>query len=329
MQIGIIGSGVMAGEHAVAWSTTGHDVVAIHSDDAASGRRLARSCGANFCSSVADLIEAAQVVIVCTPTDTHLGFISLAARAGRDVITEKPLARTSVDAITAVARCEAAGVRLLVAHVVRFYPDYRLVRDEVVQGSVGRIAMVRLKRCSGPPSRTWYREEARSGGIALDLMVHDFDYARWIAGDVVAVFAQSARLRAADHEPVDHVLAVLTHDSGAISHVEGSWGYPDGPLLTSISVDGDRGAMAVDSGASQPLRVIRADRPDAIAVPTTTLDESPFVTQVRHFGDILSGSQEPVITARDAAAAVGISEAVIASMVAGRPRPVPVTGASI
>ena len=88
----------------------------------------------------------------------------------------------------------------------------------------------------------------------MDLMIHDFDYARWVAGEVTTVYAKSILSRRPD-AGVDHGLAILTHASGAISHVEGSWAYPPPTFRTAFEIACERGLLAHDSAATAPITV--------------------------------------------------------------------------
>ncbi len=128
--------------------------------------------------------------------------------AGKHILCEKPLGRTLAQAQEMTAACEAAGVKLMVAHVVRFFPDYAQARRRVMAGEIGRPAVIRLSRESFQPKKAadnWFVDDAKSGGMVLDLMIHDLDYARWVAGPVTQVFAKSTGT---------HALAILTHAAG-------------------------------------------------------------------------------------------------------------------
>ncbi len=151
------------------------------------------------------------------------------------------------------------------------------------------------------------------------MMIHDFDYARWITGEVERVYAQGVRVRSGEDGPFDHVQATLTHESGAISHVEGSWAYPRGMFQTSFEISGDRGFIAHDSESTRPLRVIRdEDEADTVKLPHVALIEEPWTTEIRHFARVLSGEVDPIISALDAGRAVAVAEAVRLSVAGGR-----------
>ena len=103
--------------------------------------------------------------------------------------------------------------------------------------------MVRLTRGTFRPKKAvdnWFVDFEKSGGIMLDLMVHDLDYARWIAGEVESVFAKSISSAHPDAS-LDYGLAILKHRNGTISHIEGSWAYPP-PLFRTRGMNTPAGA---------------------------------------------------------------------------------------
>ena len=119
-----------------------------------------------------------------------------AAHVGKHVLCEKPVALRQEDAEAMIQACDGAGVRFFVCMVVRFFPQYRLAKDLVNKGRIGNLAVLRLKRVSYSPRKkveNWYIDETRSGGMIVDLMIHDFDFARWLGGDVERVFARRNR----------------------------------------------------------------------------------------------------------------------------------------
>lgn len=325
MRVGILGAGFMGATHAEAWARIdGVDVVGVTSgaDDGADD--LAAQVGARAFDDVDELLDAVDVIDICAPTDVHLELVQRGAAAGVDVICEKPLGLTPADAETAIRACEDAGVRLLVAHVVRFFPQYVAARRQVVSGAVGEPAVLRLRRLTYQPKKpagNWFVDEQRSGGLVFDLMIHDLDVARWFAGDVTSVHARG--IRAADPDaPFDQVSALLRHRRGALSYVEGSWAQPVGVFRTAFEIAGTDGFVGTDSDLDAPVRTqLRRTSSDASDVPSAAgspLLESPYETQLRHFRDVLRGDVEPQVTAADAAAAVRLAAAVATSLRTGR-----------
>lgn len=315
LRVGLVGAGNMAATHAAGWLAAGDRVSHILKSGSTRAATLAGELDAELCEDYDSLLEDVDVVDICSPTDTHLSYIKAAAAAGVAIVCEKPLARTAAAAHEAVAVCESAGVPLLVAHVVRFFPEYAGARDRVVAGDLGDVATIRLDRSTYFPMRegSWFSDHERSGGVVLDLLIHDVDYARWVAGDVERVYARLAQPPGSG----GHVVATLRHTGGALSHVQGSWAFPEGSFRTSLEVAGSAGLLTLH--ASEPFVSLAQEAGEVADVPQppSTLAESPYATQMRHFSDVLQGSTEPIVTAADGAAAVEICEAVARSIVTG------------
>ncbi len=323
VRVAIIGTGFMGKIHAEAWSQTDARLVAFVGKKGADGQRLADTNGVRFATTLEAVASDIDVLDICTPTHLHLEHCLRAAAAAKHVICEKPLALTVTDSQRMIQACRVAGVRLLVAHVLRFFPEYRLAREIAARGDIGEPAVLRLSRCTFRPRKpdNWYVDPARSGGMMLDLMVHDFDYARWVAGDVVRVFAKAAQTSSSPGG-IDHALAILTHRRGAISHLEGSWAYPPPMFLTRLEIAGAAGLIEYTSPSTAAIEMhLRSENGPSqeVALPTSPLRESPYTTQLRAFHEALVQGTEPPVRAEDGAAAVQIARAAIESVRRGTP----------
>ncbi len=325
LKVGIVGSGNMGTVHAAAWSQTPVELAGIRSLHDERAKRLADRYFVRTFDSLEDLIDHSDVLDICTPTDLHHQMALQAARAGKHIVCEKPLARTVAQAKEMVEACRKAGVRLLVAHVVRFFPQYAQAKAAVDRGDIGQVAVVRLTRCAFQPKLAvdnWFLNPARSGGMMLDLMIHDFDYARWVAGEVESVYARSVR-SADPNAPEDYALAILRHRSGAISNVEGGWAYPPPMFRTALEIAGDAGLIEHPADSSAPLSIhlksSGADDSAELGLPLSPLAEDPYTTQIRHFHDVLTGrTQQARVEAEDGLIAVQIALAAVESARSGR-----------
>lgn len=332
LKIGLIGSGFMGAIHAAGWLRLRDaglpvELVGCCSIDSTTATRLAERQGIALYDDLDALIAASDVIDVCSPTYLHFEHASRAALAGRHVVSEKPLARTAEDAAALVDLCERQGVTLLVGHVVRFFPEYVAAKGIVERGEIGDVAITRLTRCSFKPQAdnpaSWFHDPALSGGMMLDLMIHDFDYARWVGGEVTRVFAQ--HVGAHPGPGGDYALVTLRHASGALSHVEGGWAYPKPMFRTALEIAGSDGLIEFPAGRANPVSVYLHQRAGgdapAIAVPGSPLlpEDDPYMVEIRHFYDVLTGAAEPRVTARDGLAAVRIALAAIESAESGRP----------
>ena len=323
MKIGIVGTGSMGTTHAEAWAETGAEIAGFVSETVEAAGELAAAYGVRVYPTLGAMLTDVDVVDICTPTHLHYEMVLQAAAAGKDIICEKPLARTEEQALEMVRATGAAGVRLLVAHVVRFFPEYAQARELVAAGKIGRPAVIRLSRGSYRPKKpigNWFLDEAKSGGILMDLMIHDFDYARWVAGEVESVYAR----RVSENDPeasVDYGLAILRHRNGALTHVAGAWAYPPPTFRTALEIAGDQGLIQFDSESSAPitslLRAVDGEAPD-VAIPASPLSESPYTTEIKAFYRALRDGTPAPVSAADGLAAVQIAAAAIESAQSGR-----------
>lgn len=321
-RVGIVGAGFMGTTHAEAWAGTDAELVAVIADRDTPPEVLADRYGARAHTDLEAFLADVDVVDVCAPTHLHADLAIAAMRADRHVVCEKPLARTPDQAEAMLAAARAAGVQLLVAHVVRFFPEYAAVKAAVDRGTVGTPAVLRLGRSTFRPRKAadnWFVDEEKSGGLVFDLMVHDIDIARWIAGDVVSVLARSVQ-GARPGADGDHAVAILRHADGALTHLEASWAHPPPTFRTRGEVAGDAGVLSWDSDRTDPVRPLLRTRAAGGDIPraASTSAESPYTTQIRHLLAVLRGEAEPVVTADDGLAAVRVAAAAATSIRTGR-----------
>lgn len=322
LRVGIVGAGLMGTLHAAGWAKTPACLEAIYSDYPDKVRQLADNCGTRAVDSLEALVEAVDIVDICTPTHLHYEMAMQAAAAGKHVVCEKPLARTPQQTEEMIAVCEREGVKLLVGHVVRFFPEYAQAKAIVDRGEIGQVGVVRLRRVSARPTWSqdnWLMDEEKSGGMILDLMIHDFDYARWVAGEVESVFAKSAKSSQPDLQ-TDYALTILHHKNGALSNIEGGWAYPSGMFRTALEIAGDGSLIEHPSESSIPLGVyLKRDASGAgPRVPTSPLIENPYITEIKHFYDVIANHAHPRVTAADGMAALRIALAAIESVQTGQ-----------
>jgi predicted dehydrogenase len=326
MRVGVIGAGAMGRTHAVALSRIdGVDVATIGAREVpAAAHELARELGADLLPSAEAVIARPDIdaVVVATPTDTHLEIVRAAAQAGKHIICEKPLARTLEDGEALLDAVRRAGVKLAVGHVVRYFPEYALARDMIVRGEIGTPGVARMTRGAGFPSvaSNWYGDLARSGGVVLDMMIHDFDWARWAFGPVERL--QARGLAYAGRDRKDMAMAVLRFASGAIGYVEGSWAWPGG-FRTTLEVSGSGGLLRHDSRRTAALAFelfpAEAGARAGVAVPSGGLHEDPYATQMRDFAQWLMGGAAPRSSGEDALEALRIGLAALESIRTGKP----------
>lgn len=324
-RIGIVGAGNIGRWHAKRWQQLPVDLVGYHDLSPEATAKAAEECGGRPFDSLEALIEAVDVIDVCTPTPHHKTPVLLGASAGRDIVCEKPLARHLHDAAEMVAACEATGSRLFVAQVVRFFRQFAQAKAAIDRGEIGRPGVLRSVRGGSAPQAglSWFADFDQSGGCMMDLGVHDIDFARWCLGDVERVFARG--LAFAETWPQDHALVVLRFKSGAIGHVEASWAYPPGGFHTRFEIAGERGLIEYDSGQPAPLtvRLRSTDVPQSSSLPQSHSPsaywDDPYYLELQHFLNCLETGERFLVSPHDGLEAVRVALAAIESMRSGNP----------
>ncbi len=229
LRVGVIGAGLIAGEHVSAYAATpGVQLVAVADPVAGKAERLAASVGAAVVPDLDGVLDAGvDIVSVCTPPTSHAELTIEALRADAHVLCEKPIARTLEDARRIVEASRLASGILMVGHVSRFEPDHRQAKDVVDSGHLGAVQMASHSMTTSVPGWSqdgWLTDVAESGGPLVDLAVHSFDYLAWATGSQpVRVHAVGADTAAG---PATYVLTTVRYASGAIGLVETSWAHP-------------------------------------------------------------------------------------------------------
>src|SRR5919108_3251884 len=142
MKVGIVGAGFMGTTHAAGWADTPATIVGFTAETSREADGLAKRYGAQVYASLDEMLPEVDVVDICSPTHLHHEMALNAAAAGKHIICEKPLARTTRQAQEIVNACRQAGVQLLVAHVVRFFPEYALAHAAVMEGQIGKPGVI-------------------------------------------------------------------------------------------------------------------------------------------------------------------------------------------
>jgi myo-inositol 2-dehydrogenase/D-chiro-inositol 1-dehydrogenase len=314
-RVGLVGAGAISTCHLPHLLRLGADVL-VYAEAGADA--LVRRYGGTAVGSLDQLLDEVEIVDVATPTHTHHSITRQALERGLDVISEKPLARTDAEAADLLDLAKRMGCKLYPAHVVRYFPAYARLHEAVRSGMLGELAVLRFHRAGAFPARSaWFADPALSGGVILDQMIHDLDIARWLAGEVTTV---SATVNRRGEGPVEAAHVLLSHASGAITHVAGVWGPAHLRFTTGYYVAGTGGVLEHDSAAEQGYV---ADLPQAVAggepVPDTDPAEDPYFLVLEDLMGAVRNGSPARVTAADGAEAVRIGNAAILSAQSGQP----------
>ncbi|OIB00500.1 oxidoreductase [Paenibacillus sp. LC231] len=324
MNIAILGCGTMgtAYAHNLA-KMPGVTVTGVVDINAGRAERAAALTGAKAYTDVESLFEQKdlETVAVCLPTYLHKPFVLKLAERGLHVICEKPAALTLEDALEMKAACEKHGVRLFIGHVVRFFPNYHDAYRQANSGSIGTPKMAHFKRYGSYPQGMdgWYNDPGKSGGVIMDLLIHDIDFACWLFGEVESVYASTVKR---DEPEMEYAQLTLHFKNKAIASLTGYWGY-SGPFTTQFEISGNQGIIRFDSNQVQSLdiKLVNAEAGEgaAVQVPSSPSLYDPYYYEVQHFIECIRNGSEPLVSIKDACYAVEIAQAAEQSAQTGQP----------
>jgi myo-inositol 2-dehydrogenase / D-chiro-inositol 1-dehydrogenase len=245
--------------------------------------------------TVAELLEARGIdgVLIAAPSDRHVEIVSLVASSGFPILCEKPCGLSSGENRLAAQAVERHGVPFQVAYWRRYVPALQRLRDRIRAGELGDIHLYASSQWDGQPPAAAFR--AHSGGIFIDMGVHEFDQVRWLSGEefgeIAAVSSPSSAAPGAESD-VDSAQALATMSGGASAFVSLGRHYPGGDIAR-IEVFGTRDAVRCEF----------LDPKDGERVQLAAL-----VAQAEAFASFAAGGPPTGATAADAAAALVAAE---------------------
>lgn len=249
-----------------------------------------------------------DLVDICSPTLAHADQSLRALAAGKHVLCEKPVARTSQEARRVAEAARESGRCYMPAMCLRFWPEWAWLKEAVQSGRYGRVLAARFRRVAQPPG--WghghFHDGKKSGGALLDLHIHDVDFVHHCFGMPTRVSAQGySKFSGA----IDHVVAQYEVESGAIVHAEGSWAMAPGFGFSMSYTVNFEGATADYDGAraGQTLRVFQEGR--ETQVPELGGPDG-YAGELHHIVEaIRTGGAPTVVTPEDGYRSIRICEA--------------------
>lgn len=262
-----------------------------------------------------------DAVIICSSTDTHAQLIEDAAAAKKHIFCEKPIALDLAKIDHALAAVQQAGVKLQIGFNRRFDPSFKRVRESITSGQIGTPHILRItSRDPAPPPIAYVKV---SGGIFLDMTIHDFDMARFLLGDVTEVYAVGNVLvdpeigKAGD---VDTAVITLRFANGALGMIDNSrkavYGYDQ-----RAEVFGSGGVAIANN--KTPDTVVQSDAVGVhSAKPLHFFIEryaDAYVAEMQEFVRCVIEDKTPSVTGMDGRAPVVIGYAALKSAKENRP----------
>jgi predicted dehydrogenase len=227
------------------------------------------------------------------------------------------LARTVAEAEGIVETAALVGAQVAVGHVVRYFPEYAAARQAVIEGGLGRVQTARLQRLNAGPadSGAWYADFARSGGVLLDMAIHDIDWCLWTFGPAERVYCRVAGT------PGREVASItVRHRSGAIAYIDSSW--REAGFSTALEITGTEGLYQVGGSGAAGFSALHGDlSPRSYLPPSADMPivDDPYVLELAAAIQWFRGGAAPLASLAEACEAMRVVEAAQLSLSTGQP----------
>lgn len=249
-----------------------------------------------------------DLVDICLPTMAHKDVSIAALKAGKNVVCEKPLARTYAQTQEMLKVAEESGKILMPAQVVRFWPEWAFLKRIIADGRYGKVVAARFRRVSEAPG--WgvssFLKGKESGGALYDLHVHDLDYVLYCFGMPKAVYARGATFASG---AIDHVMANYIYENGPVVTAEGSWAMVKGfGFCAGFTVNFEKATVEMDtSRGADALKVYETGQPALVIRPE---GDEGYTAELRHVAEAVAKGEKPtIVTAQDGSNALRVCEA--------------------
>lgn len=310
-RIGIVGAGKLSQVHLRHLARIPEVSVTVFDRNLERSQEIAKLHNTGIATTFDELLEKSDAIDIITPNFVHAEYALKAIAAGKHTFIEKPIEVSYAAAKPILEASEKANVVVTVGHVLRYFSMYRKAHDTVKSGQLGKPAAVRMTRTGLMPGgvNNWFGDHDLSGGVFIDLAVHDFDWLLWTLGPAKCVFAKS--VGATTGEGKDYGLATVEFENGALAHVEASWMETEAGR-TAFEVCGSEGMLEYDSRNVATLR--QGNGLEQHHLP----DDDPFYLQLLNFVKASKGESAQTITVREACEALRLAEAALTSAKTGQ-----------
>jgi myo-inositol 2-dehydrogenase/D-chiro-inositol 1-dehydrogenase len=327
LKLGVIGAGRIGKVHTatLVQNVPQAEVVAIADTNAESASEVAGNFGIkSVFTSYMDVINHPEVeaIAICSPTDTHARYIVDAAKAGKHIFCEKPVDLSLEIIKGAIEAVEKAGVKLMVGFNRRFDPNFLKIKQLVDEGKIGDPHILKITSRDPAPPPAHY--SASSGGMFLDMTIHDFDMARYITGsEVTEVYAKTAVLvdpeigKAGD---IDTAVVTLSFANGAIGVIDNSrkavYGYDQ-----RVEIFGSKGMVYADNNFPENHRYFTSDGVHGSLPLNFFMDRylEAYANEMKIFCDAVLNDKELPVSGTDGLMSVAIALAAKKSYQENRP----------
>lgn len=245
--IGLLGAGFMGNAHIGGYrrnGATNGKYTAVCDNNREKCDAFAKAHDVKAYYDLDDMLSrgSIDVVDICLPSHLHVDFSIKVARAKKHILLEKPVAFTMEGAERIFAATHENGVRIMVAQVIRFWPEYQRIREIIASGELGDIVTVYAARLGQMPTwGDWYKDPKISGETLFNLTIHDIDYLHYLFGKPQSVYSAGTKDKMDNY---NDVMNIFRFKNGANAIVDGSLSMTPGyPFTMHIRVLGTKGTV--------------------------------------------------------------------------------------
>jgi len=311
------------------------EVVAVYARNAEKAKDFAAKHHIGKWYNDVDLLineSGCEIVDICLPNFLHADACIKAAKAGKHIIIEKPLAVTLEEADAMIDACKKAGVKLMYAEELCFAPKYERVRHLVKEGAVGEVYMLKQsEKHSGPHTDWFYDVNLAGGGVLMDMGCHAMEWFRWMLGNAKAksVYASMSTVYHKERtKGEDNSIVIIEFENGVTAVAENSWAKHGG-MDDRSEVHGTGGVIYADlfmgnsaisySKHGYGYAMEKADT--TVGWSFTVFEEAfnqGYPHELQHFVDCVRNNKEPLVTGEDGRVVLEILYAAYASAGQGK-----------
>lgn len=314
MKVGIAGFGVMGRTHFQTWRAQSRaNVTAVCEADP---NVLANSTAAGNLEQQSGKVDLTGIdvyddfdrmlaeagldaVSITLPTHLHPAFTIKALEAGLHVLCEKPMALNTNACDDMIAAAGRSGKILMIAQCIRFWPAYAWAKAAIEDGLFGRVLAASFDRLGTAPGwskDSWFSDPGKSGGVTLDLHIHDIDFIQYLFGLPGTIRATGARF---ENGMLGHIVSSCVYNDNKVVTATASWMMtPSCGFSMGFRIALEKATLVFASGDDPPLRVYPAEgesyTPDDLAAG------DGYSGEIAHFTALVAGTAEPEITPEQA-----------------------------
>ncbi len=310
MDVIVVGAGGMGSVHARNWARYEDVNLKIYDRDLSKSQKLASETNGSAVEDFKGSLQASSILDICTPTPFHLEYLLEGLRENKIIACEKPLVRSEAEIEALSEAVKSSHGQVIPCHVVRNFPPYLAAHRAIKDGKIGTPAAITMHRGGRTPSgsQEWFLDHCLSGGVLLDLAIHDFDWLIWTLGPAAEVTSRSISSKTGTGP--DYALTTIKFESGAVATVESSWLDLQG-FHTWFDISGSEGLLQHDS--KKEASVILGKGTGMIYESSLCQPDDPYTKQTDSIYRVAKFKEAPAVQFEEGIQAVRLSLASIES----------------